>query len=64
LDSIIKQESEIDPWKVTKIKQRTRNYAKRQLSWIRHHYDNLIIFNQNNYDEVKKLSQVFLDKKN
>jgi len=34
------------------IKQKTRQYAKRQLTWIKTHYDNPVIFNQNNTDEV------------
>lgn len=34
------------------IKQLTRNYAKRQLTWIKHHYNNQLKFN-NNYDEIK-----------
>jgi tRNA dimethylallyltransferase len=44
------------PIDIDKIKQRTRNYAKRQLTWIKHHYKNLLIFNQENYLEV--LSQI------
>jgi tRNA dimethylallyltransferase len=37
---------------VETIKMNTRRYAKRQLTWIRHHYVGPIIFNQDNYQEV------------
>jgi tRNA dimethylallyltransferase len=37
---------------IDKIKQRTRQYAKRQLTWIKHHYDNMLVFDQNNANEI------------
>lgn len=37
---------------IEKIKQRTRQYAKRQLTWIKHHYEQPLIFNQNNMNEI------------
>ncbi|MDR0545928.1 MAG: tRNA (adenosine(37)-N6)-dimethylallyltransferase MiaA [Mycoplasmataceae bacterium] len=35
-----------------KIMQLTRNYAKRQITWIHHHYTSVLVFNQKNKDEV------------
>jgi tRNA dimethylallyltransferase len=49
---IIKYLQDHTPINVEQIKQRTRNYAKRQMTWIKHHYKNLIIFNQENYLEI------------
>jgi tRNA dimethylallyltransferase len=37
------------------IKQKTRQYAKRQITWIRTHYKDHILFTQNNYQEISKL---------
>jgi tRNA A37 N6-isopentenylltransferase MiaA len=37
---------------INKIKQRTRQYAKRQLTWIRHHYVNVCEYNQNNLNDI------------
>jgi tRNA dimethylallyltransferase len=36
------------------IKQKTRQYAKRQLTWIKHHYINTLKYDGNNYDSVIK----------
>lgn len=47
-DSIIKNEQ----LNIDKIKQDTRHYAKRQITWIRHHYENYLTFNQDNYGEI------------
>jgi len=44
------------------IKQKTRQYAKRQLTWIKHHYSNLICFKQNNKTEVINCVKTFLCK--
>jgi len=44
------------------IKQKTRQYAKRQLTWIKTHYNNPIIFNQKNSDEVIKKCESFIQK--
>jgi tRNA dimethylallyltransferase len=45
---------------VDKIKTDTRHYAKRQLTWIKNKYDNLIVFNQENYEEVVGKVEEFL----
>lgn len=45
---------------IDKIKQRTRQYAKRQLTWIKHHYLPQIVFNQNNIDEVISKTKTWL----
>ncbi len=34
------------------IKQKSRRYAKRQITWNKNHYSNYILFNQNNYNNV------------
>lgn len=45
---------------VDKIKQHTRQYAKRQLTWIKHHYDSPLVFNQNNIDEIIDKTKTWL----
>jgi tRNA dimethylallyltransferase len=45
---------------IDKINQRTRQYAKRQLTWIKHHYLPQIVFNQNNIDEVITKAKTWL----
>lgn len=40
------------PVDIAKIQQDTRRYAKRQLTWIRHHYQTDLIFNQTNEKEI------------
>lgn len=42
------------------IKQKTRNFAKRQITWSKNRYPNQIIFNQNNFDEIIKKIEDFL----
>jgi tRNA A37 N6-isopentenylltransferase MiaA len=42
---------------IEKIKQKERNYAKRQITWIRHHYENLIYYKPENHNDV--LNQIF-----
>jgi tRNA A37 N6-isopentenylltransferase MiaA len=37
---------------IKKIKQKTRHYAKRQITWIKHHYENPLIFNQTNENAI------------
>jgi tRNA A37 N6-isopentenylltransferase MiaA len=37
---------------IAKIKQQTRQYAKRQLTWIRHHYVGICEYSQNNLTDV------------
>jgi tRNA A37 N6-isopentenylltransferase MiaA len=39
---------------IEKIKQQTRHYAKRQLTWIRHHYNNVVEYTQDNIEQVIK----------
>jgi tRNA dimethylallyltransferase len=45
---------------IEKIKMETRRYAKRQLTWIRHHYDEKITFNGKNINEIIKKINIFL----
>jgi tRNA dimethylallyltransferase len=37
---------------IEKIKQRSRHYAKKQLTWINHHYVDPLYFDQHNEDKV------------
>ena len=37
---------------IDEIKRRTRQYAKRQLTWIKHHYVNPLVYDQTNTKEV------------
>jgi tRNA dimethylallyltransferase len=37
---------------IDKIKQKTRQYAKRQLTWIKYHYSAHPIYNQKNLNEI------------
>jgi tRNA dimethylallyltransferase len=37
---------------INKIKQQTRQYAKRQLTWIHHHYKNVTEYTQDNIKQV------------
>jgi len=45
------------------IKQKTRQYAKRQLTWIKTHYDNPIVYNQKNADEIVEKCKIFIKNK-
>ncbi|GMO23455.1 MAG: tRNA (adenosine(37)-N6)-dimethylallyltransferase MiaA [Mycoplasmoidaceae bacterium] len=56
LDSILVNKK-ID---IDKIKQKTRQYAKRQLTWIKYHYTNPFIYTSNNYEELTKKIKLFL----
>jgi tRNA dimethylallyltransferase len=47
---------------IDKIKQKTRQYAKRQLTWIRHHYTNTCEYNQDNLDDVLQYVKHWLTK--
>ena len=40
------------PVDIAKIQKDTRRYAKRQLTWIRHHYQTALVFNQKNEKEI------------
>jgi len=44
------------------IKQRTRQYAKRQITWINHHYQDLHVFNDNLISILKDIN-LFIKKK-
>lgn len=43
------------------IKQRSRQYAKRQLTWCRHQYPNKFIFNWNNEKELIEIIKEFIN---
>ncbi|GMO13853.1 MAG: tRNA (adenosine(37)-N6)-dimethylallyltransferase MiaA [Mycoplasmoidaceae bacterium] len=45
---------------VDKIKQKTKQYAKRQLTWIKYHYLNPFIYTSNNYDTLTEKIKSFL----
>jgi len=45
------------------IKQKTRQYAKKQLTWIKNHYDNPIIFDQKNTEKIINECKIFLKEK-
>ncbi|MDR0985379.1 MAG: tRNA (adenosine(37)-N6)-dimethylallyltransferase MiaA [Mycoplasmataceae bacterium] len=47
---------------IDRIKRDTRHYAKRQMTWIRHHYDNVCTYNQNNISDVIKRVKQWLEK--
>jgi tRNA dimethylallyltransferase len=56
--NFLKNGTEIDK---EKIKQNSRHYAKRQITWIRHHFDGKVIFNKDKKDIVLVVKK-FLEK--
>jgi tRNA dimethylallyltransferase len=56
---LLNPQIEID---VNKIKQQTRQYAKRQITWIRHHYPDVYVYDQNNISGVLKHIKTWLDR--
>ncbi len=54
----LKTNTELD---VDKIKQNTRRYAKRQITWIKNHYHDCLVFNQSNYDEILKELKLWIE---
>ncbi len=43
-----------------KIKQNTRRYAKRQITWIKNHYDDFLLYDQNNYSNLLKQIKLWI----
>jgi tRNA dimethylallyltransferase len=59
--SSIKNNTKID---IDEIKTKTRQYAKKQRTWMNHHvYDNTLIY-KNNYQEVLDKTKQFIDETN
>ncbi|MDR0340745.1 MAG: tRNA (adenosine(37)-N6)-dimethylallyltransferase MiaA [Mycoplasmataceae bacterium] len=40
---------------IDEIKQATRNYAKQQLTWIRHHYENIIFYDDEVFSKISAI---------
>jgi tRNA A37 N6-isopentenylltransferase MiaA len=40
------------PLDLAKIQQKSRQYAKRQITWINHQFKDRLIYNQNNFNEI------------
>lgn len=53
----VKNKTDID---TDKIKQNTRRYAKRQITWIKNHYKDFVLFDQHNYCNVSKQIKLWI----
>ena len=56
-DSII-NDKDID---IESIQKKTRNYAKRQITWIKNKFQVNIEFDNSNYQEIKKYVKDFIN---